>query len=117
MTLCRVLLSHVAALRQGRMFPEPGGNMELRNRPRAWLHFGKKGGENTAVCDQGNTVISCGGANTSNMQKLLSTQHGIKLQECVRPGPANVATVAAASSTGLPCVDSLEKKIKRLLLL
>ena len=37
--------------------------------------------ENAAVCNQCNAVISCKGANTSNMLKLLSTQHGIKYQE------------------------------------
>lgn len=34
------------------------------------------------MCNQCNAVILCKDANTSNMQKHLSTQHGIKYQEC-----------------------------------
>ena len=61
-----------------------GSIMERRNRSKAWLHFTKQD-ENSAMCNQCNAVISCKGANTSNMLKHLSTQHGIKYQECVRP--------------------------------
>ncbi|CAL8322512.1 unnamed protein product [Gadus morhua 'NCC'] len=54
---------------------------DSRKRSQVWFHFTKRK-ENSAVCNQCNAIISCKGANTSNMLKHLSTKHGIKSQEC-----------------------------------
>lgn len=72
--------------------------MERKKRSKVWLYFTKRD-EYAAVCNQCKTVISCKGANTSNMQKHLSTKHGVKLQEChVFDRLQTGATATAAAS-------------------
>ncbi|XP_073728045.1 E3 SUMO-protein ligase ZBED1-like [Misgurnus anguillicaudatus] len=75
--------------------------MERKKRSKAWLYFTKRD-ENHAVCNNCKAVISCKGANTSNMLKHMLT-HGTKLQECRVFDP--LRTTAQASST----VTSIEK--------
>ena len=73
-----------------------GSIMERRKRSEVWLHFTKQD-ENSAVCNQCNAVISCKGANTSNMLKHLSPQHGIKYQECHVPDRLRTSAKLALS--------------------
>lgn len=92
-TSCHIMSRHVA-VRLGRCdarLLQPGGNMEQR------LH--------TAVCNQCNAVISRRGANTSNMQKHLSTRHGIKFQGCLTVSGLVLLTLLPQRSTLISILD------------
>ncbi|CAL8375385.1 unnamed protein product [Arctogadus glacialis] len=91
-------------LRAPTTFKQQGSIVESRKRSQVWLHFTKRN-ENSAVCNQCNAIISCKGANTSNMLKHLSTKHGIKSQEChVFKSLHTSQTSATVSSVDNDCV-------------
>lgn len=52
-----------------------------QRRSKVWLYFTRKD-DHRATCNACKTSISSKGGNTTNMQKHLSTQHAITLQEC-----------------------------------
>ena len=90
--------------------------MKRRRRSKAWLHFTRQD-EISAVCNQCSAVISCKGAVTSNMLKHLSTQHGIKYQECHALHRLHTSAYVAAgqtSSTGTPIDNgNVDIKVKK----
>src|SRR4029434_8709438 len=58
-------------------------NMASRQRhSKVWLYFTRTD-DHRATCSACKTSISSKGGNTNNMQKHLSTQHAITLQECL----------------------------------
>src|SRR4029434_9889347 len=77
---------------------------------KVWLYFTRTD-DHRATCSACKTSISSKGGNTTNMQKHLSTQHAITLQECLvfdalrsdehvnesQPSNSSAANVSASS--------------------